>query len=353
MASRSSVCFDSERMNPPPLRFAILGFGLHAVRRLLPAFARSESTSLNGLWRRDRAAADANCATYRIAHCFASREELCGSPEIDAVFITSPDALHLDDALLAIDCGKAVLCEKPLAMDAAQAKKIADAAKAAGVFFGVAQNFRYNRSIVLMRQQIADGLIGQPQFAQAHFCYAAHNATRKWISDAKLACGGPIGDVGVHSIDALRYILGAEVESVSTLAAKDEFSGEVEARAALQMQMTGEVFAHVVADARAAYRTSIEVTGSEGVLSAENGFSVDRPVEVVHRRGGEVVSTTEVDNSDGYVSMLDSFAASVRDGASFAATVEDGVSNMMVLDAAYRSWRSGQRESCLRMRAPC
>jgi predicted dehydrogenase len=328
-----------------PLRFAILGFGHHASRRLLPAFGRSKDTSLIGMWRRDQAAAAENCATHSIPNCFASREELCESAEVDAVFITSPDAMHLDDAMLALRHGKAVLCEKPLSMNAGEAETMAASAKDAGVVFGVAQNFRYNRSVNFLRDQIASGLIGKPQLAQAHFCYAAQNAPRKWIADASLACGGPIGDVGVHSIDALRYILNAEVSTISTLAAQDELSGDMEAYAAMQLEMTGGVFAHVVSDARTPYRTLLEVTGSEGILTSENGFSVDLPIEVVHRESSQVVSTTEIDNSDSYVLMLDSFAGAVRGGAPFAATVEDGVANMRILDAAYRSWRSGQREA--------
>ncbi len=332
-------------MSQPSVRFAILGFGHHAVRRLIPAFARSQDTSLVGMWRRNQALAEQECRNHGIEHCFASREELCASPNVDAIFITSPDAMHLEDALLALKHGKAVLCEKPLTMNAAEAFRIAEAAKAAKVFCGVAQNFRYNQSVTFLRDWVAAGLIGQPQVAQAHFCYPANNAPRTWITDAGLACGGPVGDVGVHCIDALRYILDQEVRSISTLAAKDELSGEVEAFAAMQMEMSGGLFAHVVSDARAAYRTLLEITGSDGVLTAENGFSVDQPVQVVHRKGGEIVSTTPVSNADGYVLMLDGFAAAVRGSGRFAAPVEDGVLNMRVLDAAYKSWRSGNREA--------
>jgi predicted dehydrogenase len=232
-----------------------------------------------------------------------------------------------------------------LSMNAAEAEAMATAAKAAGVVFGVAQNFRYNRSVNFLRDQIASGLIGQPQFAQSHFCYAAQNAPRKWIADPSLACGGPIGDVGVHSIDALRYILNAEVSSISTLATRDSLSGDVEAYAAMQLEMTGSIFAHVVADARTPYRTLLEVIGSEGVLTSENGFAVDGPVEVVHRKSGQIVSTAEMDNGDSYVLMLDSFANTVGSGTPFAATVEDGIANMRILDAAFKSWRSAQRES--------
>ena len=138
-----------------------------------------------------------------------------------------------------------------------------------------------------------------------------HQSPRKWITDPTLAAGGPVADVGVHCIDALRYILGAEVVSVSTLAQKDEASRKVEAIASLQMEMTGGVFANVTASARAPYRSLVEVNGSDGVLIAENGLTVDRPIELVLRRAGELVETLTVDNGDGYTRMLDSFSGSV------------------------------------------
>lgn len=297
------------------------------------------------MWRRGQEAAAKDCVEHRIEHCFPTREELCASPDVDAVFITSPDAMHRADALLAMKNGKAVLCEKPVAMNAGEAAEMVAAAKAAGVVFGVAQNFRYNASITFMREQIAAGLIGQPQIAQSHFCYAAQNAPRTWIADGSLACGGPIGDVGVHCVDALRYVLQAEALNVSTLARQDELSGDVEAYAAMQIEFADGIFVSVVADARSPYRTLLEVVGSDGVLTAESGFSVDKPVEVVHSRNGQVLTSTPFDNGDGYVRMLDGFAAAVRGGAAFAASGEDGIRNMRVLDAAYRSWRSGQREA--------
>lgn len=332
-------------MTQSPVRFAILGFGHHAVRRLLPAFSRCKEATLSGMWRRDQKAAAENCTEHKIPNCFATREALCSSPEVDAVFITSPDAMHREDTLLALRHGKAVLCEKPVAMNAAEAEEMEAAAKAAGLLYGVAQNFRFNRSLEWMREQIAAGRIGKPQLAHAQYSYPAAQAPRKWIADPTLACGGPIADVGVHCIDALRYILGADVVSVSTLAQKDGPSGRVETIATLQLEMMGGVYANVTASARAPYRTLVEVNGSDGVLDAENGLTVDRPVELAVRRAGELVETITVENGDGYTRMLDSFARALRGEESFAASGEDGVVNMRVLDAAYRSWQSGRRET--------
>jgi 1,5-anhydro-D-fructose reductase (1,5-anhydro-D-mannitol-forming) len=332
-------------MTESGVHFAILGFGHHAVRRLLPAFAQCEEAMLHGMWRRDQEAARKNCAEYGIAECFPTREALCSSSDVDVVFITSPDAMHLDDTLLALRHGKAVLCEKPVAMSAGEAEEMNRAAKAAGLLFGVAQNFRFNRSLEWMRDQIVAGRIGRPQLAHAQYGYHAAQAPRKWITDPTLACGGPIADVGVHCIDSLRFVLGEEVSTVSTLARRDDASGKVEAIASLQLEMTGGVYANVTASARAPYRTLVEVTGSDGVLIAENGLTVDWPVQPALRRARELVETVTVENGDGYTRMLDSFARAFRGREHFAASSEDGVRNMRALDAAYKSWHSGQRES--------
>jgi predicted dehydrogenase len=230
-------------------------------------------------------------------------------------------------------------------MNAGEAEEMAAAAKAAGLLFGVAQNFRYNKSVEWIREQIAAGHIGRPQIAHAQYSYPATQSPRKWITDPTLATGGPIADVGVHCIDALRYVLGAEVVSVSTLAQKDEASGRVESIASLQLEMTGGIYANVTTSARALYRSLVEVNGSDGVLIAENGLTVDRPVDLVRRRAGELVETVTVDNGDGYTRMLDGFAQSFRGERAFAAPGEDAIANMRAVDAAYKSWRSGAREA--------
>ncbi len=332
---------------PGAVRFAILGFGHHAIKRLVPAFAASDETELVGLWRRDAGQAAKNCAEFGIARSFATREELCGSPDVDAVFITSPDAMHLDDTLLALAQGKAVLCEKPLAMTADEALRMQAAAAKRGVLLGVAQNLRWSASVVWMRQQVAGGRVGAPQLARAQFCYKALGTPRRWITDGGLACGGPIGDVGVHCLDALRFVCGREVLRVQTMARKDASFGDLEAVATIQAEMSEGCFASVSVSALAEYRTAIEVVGSEGLLVAENGLSVDDPVRVEVWSGGKLVESRTFDNTTSYTGMLDSFARAMRGGGSggFAASAEDGVANMRILDAVYRSWRSGLMEA--------
>ncbi|MHB1022550.1 MAG: Gfo/Idh/MocA family protein [Acidobacteriaceae bacterium] len=326
------------------VRFGFLGFGHHAVRRMMPGFIGSTHCTVSGLWRRDQEQAQANAAQYGIAHVFATPEELCMSPDVDVVFIASPDALHLEHTLLAFKHGKPVLCEKPVAMNAAEAAQMVAAAKHAKLLFGVAQNFRFNRSVQLIRQWIQEGRIGKPLLAHAQYAYAAKFSPRTWIYDPSLACGGPIADVGVHCMDALRYVLDEDITSVSTLARSDADSGNVEAFASLQLVMSKGTYANVTCTTRSPYRTLIEVTGDDGVIVAENGLTVDRPLEVHLRRNGELIQTEQMSNNDAYSEMLDCFVLALQGKTSFPASGEDGVQNMRAVDAAFRSWLSGMRE---------
>jgi 1,5-anhydro-D-fructose reductase (1,5-anhydro-D-mannitol-forming) len=345
------------------VRYGILGFGHHGERRLAPAFEHAQNSQLTGIWRRNQERARENAQHFRIAHLFDSPEELCASSFIDAVFVASPDALHSEHTLLALRHGKAVLCEKPLAMNASEAIRMASAARAAGLAFGVAQNFRYNLSLERMRALIAKGAIGDPVFASAHFCFLSGNSPRTWISDSGMACGGPIGDVGIHAIDALRFLLQQEVLAVSTLAregesrleslpstggespaASSDSKRELEESAAITLEFSRGVLGNVQVSFRAQYRTFLEVVGETGVLTAESGLTVDRPVTIVHHSAGKVLDREVVSNADAYSRMLDAFSATVEGTGSFASTGEDGVQNQQILDAAFRSWHSGCRE---------
>lgn len=331
------------------VRYGILGFGHHGERRLAPAFEQAQNSRLTGIWRRNQDRARENAQHFHIENVFASPEELCASPAIDVVFVASPDALHCEHTLLALRHGKAVLCEKPLAMNAGEAIRMATAARAADRPFGVAQNFRYNTSLIRMRALIAEGAIGVPVFASAHFSFQSRNSPRMWINDGSMACGGPIGDVGIHAIDALRFLLEQEVVTVSTLARADTSTPampdrELEESAAIMLEFSRGALANVQVSFRAVYRTRVEIVGQDGVLAAECGLNVDRPVTILHHVACKTVAEEEVSNSEAYSHMLDAFSATVEGAGTFASTGEDGVQNQRILDAAFRSWHSGCRE---------
>lgn len=329
------------------VRYGILGFGLHGVKRLVPAFAGARNSRLTGIWRRNLDKAKANAGDYNIETVFATAEELCASPSIDAVFVTSPDALHTRDSVLAMSHRKAVLCEKPLAMSVEQVEQMLAAAKQANVLFGVAQNFRYNRSVDLIREWVEAGRIGKPLFATSHFYFQSDESQRGWIYDPSLARGGPIGDVGIHCLDVLRYILQDDMTAVTTLAHRDAKSGGVEASAALSMDFRSGAIGSILVSFRSPYRSLVEIVGETGVIRSENGLTVTGMVDVQLLESGKIRDSKQVTNADAYCRMLDGFSDAIEGRGNYRAPGEDGLKNQRVLDAAYASWQSGRKEIIL------
>ena len=203
------------------IRFGIVGFGLHAVKRLMPGFAAARRSRVTALTRRDLGQAQASARQFQIEHAFTSTADLCASPDVDAVFVASPDVLHLQDVLEAVRHRKPVLCEKPMARTPQEARAMVYAARNAGVMLGIAHVMRFEESVRLFRERILAGSIGQPQLARADFFAPMLTSARTWVHDPKLATGGPLADIGVHCIDTLRFVLGDEVRSVSARARYD------------------------------------------------------------------------------------------------------------------------------------
>lgn len=332
------------------VRFGIVGFGLHAVRRLMPGFALSKNCKVTALSRRNIADAKASAAQYGIPLAFDSVADLCASPEVDAVLVTTPNSLHLADVLDAVDVGKPVLCEKPLAMNADECRQMVKAARHKGVLFGVAHVFRFNESVRALREWLAEGKIGRPVFARSEFSFFAHAShPRKWLHDAKLAGAGPIFDIGVHCIDTLRYILQDEVVRVSASAVSDERSGDVESAATLTLEFSRGMIGTALVSFRAEYRTPIELVGQTGVLRGDEALKVDHPVELQVLRDGAVVEKKTMSNERAYVLQVDAFADAIEGKAPFVIPGEEGWQNQEVLDAALRSVKSGKSESVVRV----
>src|SRR5271166_6550302 len=259
------------------IRFGIVGFGLHAVKRLMPGFANARNCGVTALSRRGPDRAEESAREFGVEHAFTSTAELCASTDVDAVFIATPDAMHLADVLEAVRHRKPVLVEKPMAMNATEARQMVDAARNAGVLLGVAHVMRFEESVRWFRERVASGVVGKPVLARAAFVAPLLVSARTWINDPRLATGGPLADVGVHCLDTLRYVLGDEVRSVMAQAHYDSH-WVLEASATALFQFAGGTLATMSVSARAPYQTLLEVIGEDGMLSAVNALTVDHPV---------------------------------------------------------------------------
>jgi 1,5-anhydro-D-fructose reductase (1,5-anhydro-D-mannitol-forming) len=332
------------------IRFGIVGFGLHSVKRLMPGFAMATNSRVIALSRRNMEKAGESAAQFNIPLAFDSSGALCSSPEVDAVFVATPNAMHLDDVLTAVRCGKPVLCEKPMGINASECRQMVEAARSANVLFGVAQVFRFEESTAWFRKQIEMNSIGKPIFARAEFSFPGKSGyARKWLYDPAIAGGGPIADIGVHCIDTLRYILRDEVVSVSARANYDEVSGGLEAAAALTLEFSRGTLASVQVSYRSEYRTPLEIVGETGSLRADNALNVERPITLEHRDSWSAIESHTVSNSLAYAKQVDAFADAVEGKQPFPAPGEDGWQNQEILDAAYRSIKSGKVENVPRV----
>jgi predicted dehydrogenase len=332
------------------LRFGIAGFGLHAVRRLMPGFALAKNCRVTALSRRDLGTARKSAAEYKIPLAFDSVEELSRSSEVDAVLVTTPNSRHLPDVLAAIEAGKHVLCEKPIAMNADECRQMVEAARKRKVLLGVAHVFRFDESVRNIRDQIADGAIGKPVFARSEFSFLAGTThPRKWLYDASVAGAGPIFDIGVHCIDTLRFILQDEVVRVSATAAHDERSGTVESAAALTLEFSRGTLGTVLVSFRAEYRTPIEFIGDAGVLRADDALNVEHPIEIELKRKDGQVTRESASNKLAYAMQVDAFADAIAGKSQFPAPGEDGWQNQEILDAALRSIATGKAEQVRRV----
>lgn len=326
------------------IRFGILGFGLHAVKRLMPGFAEAKNCRVSALSRRKLQDARASAKQFEIPLAFDSAEELCKSKQVDAVFVATPNASHLADVLLALKHGKPVLVEKPMGMNAAECKQMVEAAHKAKLALGVAQVFRFEDSTARLRERVASHELGKLIFARSEFSYPGRNHARAWLNQRAVAGGGPVADVGVHCIDALRFILQDEVLRVSARTTADRESGDVESAAVLSLEFSRGVLGAVLVSTRAAYRTPLEIVGEGGVLRADDALNVEHSIRIELLREGEIVDSERVSNHLAYARQVDAFAAAVEGKVAFPVPGEEGWTNQMILDAAYRSAKSGKVE---------
>ena len=327
------------------VRFGIVGFGLHAEKRMMPAFSLAKKSRVVALSRRTMAKAKESSQKWKIPFAFDSAADLARSPEVDAVFVTTPNKFHFADVLTVVAAGKPVLCEKPLAMNAGECRQMVEAARRAKVPFGVAHIFRFEDSVGSIRKKIQAGQIGTPIFARSEFSFpGGADHPRKWLHNIDVAGGGPIMDIGVHCVDSLRYILQDNIVKVSARAMYEKLSGPMETAATLLLEFSRGTLGTISVSFRSGYLIPLEFVGTDGVLFADNGLTVERPINIQLLRNGQIVESETVSNTSAYAIMLDSFADSLEGKGKFPAPAEEGWQNQEVLDAAYRSLRSGNAE---------
>lgn len=199
------------------MNWLVIGVGDIATRRVIPAILSEKRSRLVGIVTRDPEKA----ARYEVPGWTDLTAALQESGA-DAVYVATPVALHAPQSIAALRAGKHVLCEKPVAMNYAQACSIQEAADESGRVFGVAYYRRMYPKVRRARELLASGAIGRPVFADAvfHDWFHPQNGARNWLVNPQLAGGGPLYDVASHRIDLMNYFFGTPkrvIGQISTL----------------------------------------------------------------------------------------------------------------------------------------
>jgi predicted dehydrogenase len=194
-----------------PLRVGVIGAGTFAADCHIPELQSHPDAAVVALCGRTAAPTREMADRFHVADVYTDYRELCARPDIDAVTIVTPDALHRDQALFAFAHGKHVLCEKPLGLNVAEARDMLVAAEASGRIHQVGFIFRYNVGIAELRRRITAGEIGRPFYLRIQYdnwegLRSDWRAT--WRERHELAAGGVLFNVGSHLFDIARYVLG-------------------------------------------------------------------------------------------------------------------------------------------------
>jgi 1,5-anhydro-D-fructose reductase (1,5-anhydro-D-mannitol-forming) len=328
-----------------PLRWVLVGASDIAATRMIPAMralGQQPVAVLSNSPERGRQFA----ARHGVEVAAGSLDEALSVPA-DAVYVSTTNELHRDQAVAAAGAGRHVLCEKPIALNAQDAADVVRAARTAGVVLGTNHHLRGSPVIRSVQQHVADGAVGRPLAVRIHHAVSLPERLRGWRLERPDAGGGVVLDMTVHDADTLRFVLGREVLDAAATGACQGLAAEgVEDAVMATMRMEGDVLAYTHDAFTVPHAgTALEVHGTEGSLVATQAMTQDPDGEVTLRWDG---TTTQVDagpREDLYVTGLRAFADAVRGEGRPLADGPDGFASLAVALAVRDALRTGERTS--------
>jgi predicted dehydrogenase len=330
------------------LRMGVLGCSAHYFKRVAVPLRESLLIEPYAIASRDAAKAKAAAGEWGFSTSYGSYEALLADPKVDFVYNPLPNHMHLEYIKKAADAGKHVLCEKPLCLDAAQAREAADYCAKRGVLLMEAFMYRFHPQWRRARALVDCVDIGTVRTVHCWFSY--NNKDPKNIRNVAEFGGGALMDIGCYAVSSARLLMRAEPVRVVCLSEKDaSFGTDILSSGILDFGGGRRATFTVATQSYPLQR--VEALGTGGVLSAEVPFNMfgDVPGRV-HVVNDVARRTVETEIADQYLLEFDAFAQAVAEGAKTAPTpIEDAVANMAVLDALASSAKSGLWEPVARV----
>jgi predicted dehydrogenase len=300
------------------MNWLVIGIGDITRKRVIPAIQAEPRSSFYAVLTRDPRKAVA----YPGVLGFTELSDALSDTAVDAVYVASPVRMHAEHTIASLRAGKHVLCEKPVAMNFAQAEEMAVAQRESGRLLGIAYYRRLYPKLIRARELIAAGAIGKPLFAEANFHSWLEGEERAWLRDPALAGGGPLYDVGSHRIDACNFLFG-KPERAMGLRSNALHQLAVEDSATTLVQYASGV--NAVTDVRwnsRIQRDQFRVVGVEGeiVLDPLNG-----PALKLIRSDGTGVEESLPTHDNVHFPIVENFVQAVLDGRALACPIDEAI----------------------------
>lgn len=321
------------------VRFGVVSTARIALNQFVPAARESRLGEVVAIASRDAARAAAAAQEADIPRSHGSYEQLLADPDVDAVYIGLPNALHAEWTVRAAQAGKHVLCEKPVARSEARAQEMAAACRAAGVVYMEAFMYRHHPQHSRVRELLAAGVIGEPRLIRATFCFSMRSPRGNIRVDPGLQ-GGSLMDVGCYAVDVARYHFGAEPTEVVALQQVPPRFG-VDITFAGLLRFSGERLAVIDCSFEVGSGGRYEVAGPDGYIAVERAFTPGSGGVTIRIATAREPRTEELPGVNQYALEIDHFARSVQAGY-LLPPAEDGVANARVLEALYLSAQEGR-----------
>jgi 1,5-anhydro-D-fructose reductase (1,5-anhydro-D-mannitol-forming) len=337
------------------VRWALLGTGRHAERSVVGSLKQAEGSELVAVMSRDRARGEAFARTHGIARVHDSVAAMLADGKIDAIYDTTPDALHAPHAIAAAEAGKHVLVEKPLAVSVAQGLQAIDACRRRGVSLGVVFNQRHEPAHQEARRLVREGAIGDVVLAQVQIPLQSISPPPdarawSWRTDPAMRAGGIAISIGDHAHDTLAYLIGQEVAEVSAFTDATRDSPPNESVAGLLLKLSKGAIGYAVATRITPFaRRPFEIHGTKGTILIENSYLylTGGPADATPRltvitEAGERVQAFEP--ADCFRLEVERFNRAIAGKEAPMTPPDEGLRAVAIGDAIYQSVRTGSAQ---------
>jgi predicted dehydrogenase len=332
--------------NEKPLRVALMGLGGYAGR-VAEAMKDCKRAKITGLisgtpsklkdWSQRYQVAEKNCYNYE------NMDGIRNNPEIDAVYIITPNALHKEQTIRMARAGKHVICEKPMALNAAEAQEMVDACNKAGVKLLIGYRMHFEpKTLEIIRQRNA-GDFGKVLYFQGLSGFRIGDPVQ-WRLNKALAGGGAMMDIGIYSVNGARYMVGEEPVWVTAQETKTDpvkFREGVDETISFQLGFPSGVIASCLSTYSMNYLDKFFLNGEKGFaeLQPATGYG---PIQ--GRTSGGELRFPHVTHQ---TVQMDEMAAIILDGKKPIVPVDgaEGLKDMKIVDAIYKAVQTGQRVS--------